>query len=219
MDVLDKGYIRLLDVLGDDDTPVKAARISYEEGTKGIEADDKLLRYLIKNRHTSPFEMVECVWEVKAPIFVARQWVRHRTANWNEVSARYSEVEDDFYTPARFRAQDEANKQGSVEGLRVPVQRHIEKLLGEVYTHTYETYEHLLELGVAREQARIVLPLATYTRWIWKNDMHNTMHFLDLRLDEHAQWEMRQYAEAMQVQLQEKLPRIMQAYADVRDLG
>lgn len=209
--VLDKGYVRLLNVLGGDFLPAKAARISFGQTNKTKEDDVRLMRRLLRDHHTSPFEMIEVLWEVKAPIFVARQWVRHRTANWNEFSMRYKEPsaigtdgQVDFYVPSEFLGQHGTNKQSSAE----PIEG--QQAANDVYVHAINTtmaaYDQLIELGVSREQARAVLPVATYTQWLWKNDWHNTMHFLRLRLDEGAQDEIRVYAEAMLEMLDSHLP-------------
>lgn len=208
MDVLDKGYVKLVDIMGNDWTPVEAARVSYNAGLKGEEQDTKLMKYLLRNGHTSPFEMVEIMWEVKAPIFVARQWVRHRTANWNEVSARYTEV-DEFYIPDKWRGQDTKNKQGSVGTAFTEEDYYVTCL------RSLETYRGMLRDGVSREMARMVLPQSMYTKWVWKNDLHNTLRFLKLREDDHAQWEIQQYAKAMRTQLEEKLPTLMSVWYNV----
>lgn len=225
MRVLDKGSITLIDKMGDDLTPAKAARVSFGNGSKGAEADARLTRYLMEHGHTSPFEMIELVWEVKAPIFVARQWMRYRTANVNEFSMRYaepgkiSEDEIDIYIPAEWRSQDRTNKQGS----SAPVPKN-ERIDAE---YTYEdatreavyAYQRLLSLGVAREQARMVLPVSVYTKFVWKNDMHNTLHFIEQRTHATAQWEIRQYAEAMLGVLRAEFPLIISTWESIRDVG
>ncbi len=213
--VLDKGHVKLLDMMGDDMTPVRAARVSYDDELKGIEQDTKLLKFLLTNRHTSPFEQVILTWEMKMPIFVARQIVRHRTASLNEVSQRYTELDPpEFYIPEEFRHQDTVNKQGSTnewindgDFMRTEMEAQ--------YKEAHSLYRLMINYGVAREQARIVLPLATYTKWIWTNDLHNTLHFLSLRMDEHAQWETRQYANAMFDIMEQKLPIIMGIWKDL----
>lgn len=218
VDPLEDGMsgIRLLDMMGDDWTPVEAARISYDQGLKGEAADTKLTTYLLKNRHTTPFEMVDMVWEVKLPIFVARQWVRHRTASINEESKRYTEAKDEFWVPKKLRAQDTKNRQGS-EG--VVSDLHQVLAVGMIEEHNkaaYDLYKYLLDIGTSREMARTVLPLSTYTHWIWKNDLHNTLHFLDLRTDPHAQEEIRLFAEVMVTIMTERLPVIMGVWNDLR---
>lgn len=208
--VLDKGYITLLDTLGDDWTPVRAARISYDQFSKGEEADKKLLRYLIKNNHTSPFEQVRVVWEVKAPIFVFREWHRHRTASLNEVSGRYVTLGNEFYFPAEWRAQDEINKQGSIEGvLSRAIQDEATRKYDELVRHAIEVYDWMIENGIAREQARNCHLVSIYSKMVWQNDLHNTWHFLKLRTGSGAQWEIRQYAKAMIQLLEEQFPILM----------
>ena len=218
------GYISLLDVMGDDMRPVQAARVSYNAGLKGEEADTKLARYLLKNHHTTPFEMVELLWEVKLPIFVARQWVRHRTANINEFSMRYADPaklnEDDkieFYTPKEWRAQDTKNKQGSIEWREAAEGWDASTQLNYIYDQATSTYERMIKAGIAKELARIVLPVAAYTKWWWKNDLKNTLHFLSLRMDPHAQWEIRMYAETMYRMMKARLPILMGLWEETID--
>lgn len=196
--VLDKGFVRLVDVMGDDQSIVRAARVSYGQGSKGDEADKKLINYLIKNRHTSPFESVTFTFHVKAPIFVFRQWHRHRTWSYNELSARYTEMKDEFYSPAEWRAQDTKNKQGSVIPLHNDALQYTSNLMyASAVLEAYKIYETLLAGGVAREMARMVLPVSLYSEMYATVDLHNLFHFLSLRLDPHAQYEIRVYAEAM----------------------
>lgn len=218
INVLDHGFVELIDVMGDDAEPARAARISYGNTNERSWAQDaKLIKYLWDNQHTTPFEMIELKWRAKMPIFVARQWVRHRTANINEFSMRYADPERlseagqiDYYTPELWRTRDEGNKQGSVAW-------NADHLLKQDIDTEYKTamelsissYKWLQEHGVANELARMVLPVSTFTEWIWKNDLHNTLHFLKLRTDEHAQWEMRQYANAMLSIMKERLPNLM----------
>ncbi|GLV47304.1 flavin-dependent thymidylate synthase [Thermus sp. LT1-2-5] len=192
--VLDRGFVRLVDVMGNDGAIVQAARVSYGAGTKTVREDAALIDYLMRHRHTSPFEMVEFKFHVKAPLFVVRQWFRHRTASVNEVSGRYSVLKDEFYEPQAFRRQAKHNKQGS-EG--VLEDEEALALLKEAEEHAYRVYGKLLEKGVAREMARMVLPLNLYTEFYWKQDLHNLFHFLKLRLAPEAQWEIRQYAQAI----------------------
>lgn len=220
VNVLDHGFVELIDIMGDDAEPARAARISYgnsgarEWGTPDKRGtDSNLISYLWENHHTTPFEMIELKWRAKMPIFVARQWVRHRTANINEFSMRYADPSKiaeeqgkiDYYYPEVWRRSDIANKQGSVVDTNISDD--------EVYSDAVETaisaYKLLQERGIANEMARMVLPVSVYTEWIWKNDLHNTLHFLKLRTDEHAQWEMRQYANAMLSIMQERLPNLM----------
>ena len=198
--VLDKGFVRLVDYLGGDARIVQSARVSYGEGTKTVREDKGLIDYLIRNEHTSPFEQVILTFHCKMPIFVARQWVRHRTARLNEISGRYSIMRDEFYLPEpeQVRLQSKRNKQGRDDEI-VPIDeaiKIIEKLEKE-QIETYKHYEEMLERGLARELARVNLPLSLYTEWYWQIDLHNLFHFLRLRMDEHAQYEIRVFAEAL----------------------
>jgi len=216
--VLDRGHVRLVDVMGGDAAIVQAARISYGKGTKTISEDRGLIRYLMRHRHTTPFEMCEMKFHVRVPMDCWRQWIRHRTANVNEYSTRYSEAIDDkqMTNPDAWRLQDAGNKQGS-DGF-------LSQLDGEIYSreeeefHDYATkiYERRLGKGIAREQARKDLPLSTYTEAYWKCDLHNIFHFLGLRLDSHAQLEIRAYAEAIAGYVQEAFPIAWEAFADYR---
>lgn len=214
---LDKGFVRLVDVMGNDDSIVQAARVSYGSGTKKVHEDRGLIRYLMRHQHTTPFEMVEFKFHVKLPIFVARQWIRHRTANVNEYSGRYSEMKDEFYIPEEqyLRKQSVTNKQGrSDEGFD---SHEASEILTSFQNHadtSYAHYEALLAKGVAREIARIVLPVSNYTEWYWKVDLHNLFHFLRLRLDSHAQYEIRVYAEAMAQIVQSIVPVAYEAFED-----
>ena len=190
------GYVVLVDYMGNDAAIVQAARVSYGRGTKSLRDDRGLIRYLMRHRHTTPFEMVEFKFLVRLPIYVARQWVRHRTANLNEVSARYSVLRDEFDLPPPedVRRQSKRNRQGRDEALPPEVSGRFRSDLERVAREAYEGYARALDAGVARETARIILPLATYTEWYWKIDLHNLLHFLSLRLDPHAQEEIRRYA-------------------------
>ena len=198
--ILDHGFIRLVDYMGSDDRVVAAARVSYGAGTKTVREDEKLIRYLMKNQHTSPFEQVVMTFHAKMPIFVARQWVRHRTARLNEMSGRYSVMENEFYIPDidTLRTQSTVNKQGrSEEKLsEYDAMKIIEKMTASNEA-AYKKYETMLDMGLAREVARTVLPLSLYTQWYWQIDLHNLFHFLKLRLHPHAQYEIRQYAKEM----------------------
>ncbi len=197
--VLDKGFVRLVDYMGSDQRIVQAARVSYGAGTKTVREDAALIDYLMRHRHTSPFEMVELTFHIKAPLFVARQWFRHRTASVNEVSARYSVMPDEFYTPAphALRAQSSKNKQVGEGPLPPEVAQTASQTIAQAQERAYQTYQALLEQGVARELAREVLPVGLYTEFYWKQDLHNLFHFLKLRLDWHAQHEIRAYAKAI----------------------
>jgi len=198
--VLDKGFVRLVDYLGGDQRVVQAARVSYGAGTKTVREDAALIDYLLRNRHTSPFEQVGLTFHVKLPIFVARQWIRHRTARVNEVSGRYSVLKDDFYLPGAedVALQSGDNKQGRaaapVDGARA-AETIARFAAGQ--KRAYEDYAALIGEGLARELARINLPLSLYTEWYWQIDLHNLFHFLELRLDAHAQKEIRLYAEVL----------------------
>lgn len=198
--VLDKGFVRLVDYLGSDSRIVQAARVSYGEGTKTFRQDKGLITYLMRNQHTSPFEQVNFTFHVKMPIFVARQWIRHRTARVNEISGRYSVLTDEAYIPdsEHINFQSEDNKQGrSTEILDPAIVEQVKDLLANDQKRAFETYHTLLDLGIAREIARIDLPLSLYTQWYWQMDLHNLFHFLKLRLDSHAQYEIRAYAEVI----------------------
>lgn len=195
--VLDRGFVRLVDYMGGDQRVVQSARVSYGAGTKTVREDQGLINYLMRNLHTSPFEQVSLVFHIKLPLFVFAQMVRHRTAKLNSMSARYSVMQDEFYLPepANVRGQSATNKQvgeGEVEGAEA-----MAAVFAEVCRREYDTYEELLEKGVSREQARMVLPQNLYTQIYWKCDLHNLFHFLRLRLDWHAQQEIRVYGEAM----------------------
>lgn len=198
--VLDHGFVRLVDYLGGDARIVQAARVSYGDGTKTVREDAALIDYLLRNRHTSPFEQVVLTFHVKLPIFVARQWIRHRTARLNEISGRYSVMRDEFYVPApaEVRLQDKRNKQGG-DARDVPeeLRRRVIELLRAGQERTYGEYEELLEADIARELARVNLPLSLYTEMYWQIDLHNLLNFLRLRMDWHAQYEIRAYGDAM----------------------
>jgi thymidylate synthase (FAD) len=198
--VLDHGFVRLVDYNGGDQRIVQSARVSYGAGTKTYRQDRGLIHYLLRNAHTSPFEQVNLTFHAKMPIFVARQWVRHRTARLNEISGRYSVMKDEFYLPegAAIAPQAEDNKQGrSSTGFEAWEQEAIREALAGEQRRAYSAYEELLERDVARELARINLPVSTYTEWYWQIDLHNLFHFLALRMDAHAQYEIRAYAEVI----------------------
>lgn len=198
--VLNHGFVRLVDYLGSDSRIVQAARVSYGEGTKTYREDKGLINYLMRNDHTSPFEQVNFTFHIKMPIFVARQWIRHRTAKVNEISGRYSVMKDEYYVPEpdKINFQSDDNKQGRSEE---PVSREIKdkvyEIMAEDQKNVTENYHRLLELGIARELARIDLPLSMYTQWYWQMDLHNLFHFLALRLDDHAQYEIRVFAQTI----------------------
>lgn len=198
--VLDKGFVRLVDYLGGDERIVQSARVSYGAGTKSYRQDKGLIDYLLRNEHTSPFEQVVLTFHCKMPVFVARQWVRHRTARLNEISGRYSVMKDEFYLPdgKDLALQSTDNKQGRQAGeLPAAQQAGILAALEAQQQEAFKGYMDLIDGGLAREIARINLPLSMYTEWYWQIDLHNLFHFLKLRLDAHAQLEIRVYAEAM----------------------
>ena len=198
--VLDKGFVRLVDYFGGDQRIVQSARVSYGEGTKSVSQDGALIDYLLRHQHTSPFEQVVMTFHVKMPIFVARQWVRHRTGRMNEVSGRYSIMKDEFYVPAEDKVSPQStdNKQGrAAEAFDKETADKIITKLEEGQKAAYESYNELIDSGLAREIARINLPLSLYTEFYWEMDLHNLFHFLKLRLDSHAQYEIRVYAEVI----------------------
>ncbi len=214
---LDKGFVRLIDVMGDDAAIVQAARVSYGEGTRSVSDDRKLIRYLMRHRHTSPFEMVEFKFHIKLPIFVARQWIRHRTANVNEYSGRYSIMREEFYLPEpeQLRPQSPTNKQGRAETPLPPeIARTLADRMRQIQTALYAEYQALLQQNLARELARINLPLSLYTEWYWKIDLHNLFHFLRLRMDEHAQYEIRVYARTIAEIVKVVVPLAWEAFED-----
>lgn len=214
---LDKGFVRLVDFMGDDSSIVQAARVSYGEGTKKLTEDRGLIRYLMRHQHSTPFEMVEFKFHVKLPIFVARQWIRHRTANVNEYSGRYSVMKDEFYVPSadQIRPQSTTNKQGRADETLAPDKTSkIIDLMQHSQSQMYHEYEDLLGKNLARELARINLPVSLYTEWYWKIDLHNLFHFLRLRIDPHAQYEIRVYGEAMASIVKEIVPFAWEAFED-----
>lgn len=211
--VLDKGFVRLVDYFGSDNRIVQAARTSYGKGTKTVQEDEALIRYLFRHEHTSPFEMNEILLHCKMPIFVARQWVRHRTASINEISGRYSIMKDEFYVPNSWRKQSKDNKQGSEATDEID-----NEFVNTIYDHSCKTafydYEKMLQIGVGKEMARMNLPLSTYTEFYWKIDLKNLLHFLKLRLDAHAQYEIRVYAKAIAEIVNDLFPITFQAFID-----
>ncbi len=228
--VLDHGFVRLIDYMGNDGAITQAARVSYGKGTKTVNTDTGLIRYLLRHRHTTPFEMVEAKFHIKMPIFVARQWIRHRTANVNEYSARYSILDKEYYIPTEdaLGVQSKQNHQGRAEVLTGREAAEVLQILKEDAEHTYKNYEYMMNednkgciidenrQGLARELARMNLTLNTYTQWYWKIDLHNLLHFLALRADHHAQYEIRVYAEAMLEMIKAWLPITYQAFQDYR---
>ena len=256
--VLDHGFVRVIDYMGDDAAIVQAARVSYGRGTKRTRDDQGLINYLMRNAHTSPFEMCEIKLHVKLPIFVARQWIRHRMANVNEYSARYSVLDSEFYTPpdGRMAVQSQSNRQGRREPrpgdqpqlfssgpppsrlssdqgeiLSAQAAARVRQVLKEDALRSFEVYRSLLNenedgqeidadtMGLARELARIGLPLSTYTQWYWKTDLHNLLHFLALRADAHAQWEIREYARVILDVVERWVPLTANAFHSYRAGG
>ena len=228
--VLDHGFVRVIDYMGDDTSIVQAARVSYGKGTKKVSTDSGLIKYLMRHWHSTPFEMCEIKYHVKLPIFIARQWIRHRTANVNEYSARYSILDKEFYLPKNehLAAQSKSNRQGRGDVLQGEQDKKVLSLLKNDAERTYENYETMLnerydgsvvdenETGLARELARMNLTLNTYTQWYWKTDLLNLMNFLRLRADHHAQYEIRAYADVMLDTLKRWVPTTYEAFMDYR---
>ncbi|MDO8430100.1 MAG: FAD-dependent thymidylate synthase [bacterium] len=216
---LDHGFVYLAEYMGSDSSIVQAARVSYGQGTKKINEDKGLIRYLMRHAHTTPFEMCELQFHCKMPIFVARQWIRHRTANVNEYSGRYSEMSNEFYLPdaSVLRKQSQSNRQGRSDEELTPKQNEkVLKILNTLYKNQYSGYKKLLDIGLTRELARMGLSVANYTQWYWKIDLHNLMHFLRLRLDGHAQYEIRVFGEAMAKIVKDSFPLAYEAFEDYR---
>ena len=228
--VLDHGFVRVIDYMGDDGAIVQAARVSYGRGTTQVRDDRGLIRYLVRHRHSTPLEMCEIKFHVKLPIFVARQWIRHRTANVNEYSARYSILDREFYLPEpeQLAVQSSTNRQGREQPLSPEQASAVLELLRADAQRCYDHYEELLNEGqdeqplrpgqpqLARELARMNLTLTFYTQWYWKVDLHNLLHFLSLRMDAHAQYEIRVYAEAMGELVRRWVPHAWEAFRDYR---
>jgi len=228
--VLDYGFVRVIDYMGDDSSIVQAARVSYGKGTKKLNQDKSLINYLLSHKHSTPFEMNEIKFHIKLPIFVARQWIRHRTANVNEYSARYSILDREFYMPKKvdLKPQSKSNNQGRSGELSEDEKNEYIKLIKETSSKSFQSYKELLnvdeeeqkidtkKIGIARELARMTLPLNTYTQWYWKIDLHNLMHFLALRYDYHAQYEIRVYAKIMLDILKKWVPLTYEAFVNNR---
>lgn len=207
--VLDKGYVELVDHMGDDSYAIRAARMSTGKGFQGWDKDENLLRYLYANRHMTPFEMSELILEVKAPIFVFRQWHRHRTQSFNEFSGRYSVMPDEYYIPdtSRFQGQDTKNRQGSAGAVSPDIAINAKTFLVERQEGIHDDYLWMMDKGIAKELARINTPVSCYSKMWAKANLRNWLHFESLRLDEHAQWETRQYAEAVSTVIKSLWPR------------
>ncbi|MEM8791863.1 MAG: FAD-dependent thymidylate synthase [Pseudomonadota bacterium] len=220
--VLDHGFVRAIDYMGDDAAIVQAARVSYGQGTKKARDDSGLIRYLMRHWHSTPFEMCELKLHVKLPVFVARQWIRHRTANVNEYSARYSILDREFYIPApeHLAAQSKVNNQGRGDVLEGDEAARVLEMLKSDAGRSYDHYEQMLSTegqdGLARELARMNLPMNIYTQWYWKVDLHNLFHFLRLRADAHAQYEIRIYADAICEMVKDWVPAAYGAFEDYR---
>ncbi len=220
--VLDHGLVRVVDYMGDDSAIVQAARVSYGRGTKSVQNDEGLIRYLMRHWHSTPFEMCEIKLHVKLPVFVARQWIRHRTASVNEYSARYSILDREFYIPAReaLAAQSSVNNQGRGESLGDEEAARVLDWLREDATQAYDHYEAMIsqegQQGLARELARMNLPMNVYTQWYWKTNLHNLFNFIRLRADPHAQYEIRVYAEAIAGIVRDWVPYAWAAFEDYR---
>jgi thymidylate synthase (FAD) len=213
INVLDHGLVRLVDHMGDDQSIVRSARVSYNAEPRNDGSDEKLIHYLYKNRHTSPFESVNFTFEVKAPIFVFRQWHRHRTWSYNEISARYSELPEEFYVPAidQITTQHTDNKQMRTDEMH-PSCRHIAMMIRDQNQESFNMYKHLIEMGTPRELARTVLPVGTYSKMFASVDLHNLFHFLRLRMHSHAQYEIRVYADAMLELIKPYVPTAVAAF-------
>ena len=230
IEVLDHGFVRVIDYMGDDSSIVQSARVSYGKGTKKISNDKGLIKYLMRHRHSTPFEMCEIKFHIKLPIFIARQWIRHRTANVNEYSARYSILDKEFYIPSaeNLAAQSAINNQGRGDALTDAEASNVIQILKKDAEQTYSNYETLLnensggniidesKSGIARELARMNLTLNTYTQWYWKIDLNNLLHFLALRADDHAQYEIRVYADIMLDIVKRWVPLTYAAFEDYR---
>ena len=227
IDVLDHGFVRVIDYMGDDSAICQAARVSYGKGTKSVQNDEGLIRYLMRHWHSTPFEMCEIKLHVKLPVFVARQWIRHRTANVNEYSARYSILDREFYIPepSQLAAQSVINNQGRGEALTGDEAARVLEILKGDAARTYDHYAEMIgevdangdaKQGLARELARMNLPANIYTQWYWKVDLHNLFHFLRLRADAHAQYEIRVYADAICQVVADWVPAAYGAFEDYR---
>ena len=220
--VLDHGFVRVIDYMGDDAAICQAARVSYGKGTKSVQNDEGLIRYLMRHWHSTPFEMCEIKLHVKLPVFVARQWIRHRTANVNEYSARYSILDREFYIPAEdaLAAQSVINNQGRGEALSGEEAYRVLRYLRDDAARCYDHYEEMIsddgQIGLARELARMNLPANIYTQWYWKVDLHNLLHFLRLRADSHAQYEIRVYADVICKIIADWVPFAYAAFEDYR---
>jgi thymidylate synthase (FAD) len=214
--VLDKGFVRLVEFMGGDRGVVDSARVSYGGKSKGEEADRKLIAYLLKHQHMTPFEHSVFKFHVSCPIFVMRQWIRHRMASYNEVSYRYTEVKDEFYVPEKWRVQDVKNKQGSLASAELD-HAEMSRAFTEQVRAALACYKKMIEAGVAREMARMVLPVNLYTQFYWTINARSLMNFVTLRADSHAQWEIQRYAEAIAGFFQAKMPWTYEAFRPAQE--
>ncbi|WP_424245603.1 thymidylate synthase (FAD) [Elusimicrobium posterum] len=214
VDVLDKGFVKLVDFMGGDLRVVGSARVTFGSESKGEEKDKKLIKYLLEHAHHSPFEHSYFQFHICCPIYIARQWMRHRWGSYNEVSARYTEVKDEFYIPSEFRIQDTHNKQGSLSSKDLDNEA-LRKVYEDSVNASYEAYKKLLEAGVAREMARGILPVCQYTQFYWSVNARSLLNFLSLRADKHAQKEIRDYADAISKIFEEKMPWTWEAFAEL----
>ena len=211
-EVLDKGFVELVDMMGTDLRAVEAARVSFQKGLTNEKRDQKLIGFLMENGHESPFEHLVFTFRVKAPMFVARQWFRHRISSFNEISGRYSVIKHEFYYPQKMRKQDIKNKQGSLFGFDEEKGTGSIEMIKRQTEACYRTYEELLNQGVAKEMARMVLPVNIYTQWYWTINVRSLMNFLNLRADSHAQYEIQEYAKIIAVIFREECPWTYEAF-------
>ncbi|MGB2578435.1 thymidylate synthase (FAD) [Elusimicrobium simillimum] len=211
IEVLDKGFVELVDFMGGDNRVLSSARVTFGSESKGEEKDKKLIKYLLENAHHSPFEHSTFQFRICCPIYIARQWMRHRWASYNEVSARYTEVKDEFYIPSEFRVQDTHNKQGSLSSSDLD-NAALKKIYEDSVEASYSAYKKLLEAGVAREMARGILPVCQYTQFYWTVNSRSLLNFISLRADKHAQKEIRDYADAIVVMFAERMPWTWEAF-------
>ncbi len=217
--ILDKGFVELVDMMGGDKRAVQAARVSFQKGLKSEKKDRKLIAYLMENGHESPFEHIVFTFRVKAPMFIARQWFRHRISSFNEISGRYSVIKHEFYIPEELRVQDQVNKQGSQTDSERELEPESLQLLQQQTEDAYKTYHRLLEDGVAKEMARMVLPVNIYTQWYWTINARSLMNFINLRADSHAQWEIQQYARRIAGIFEQTCPATYKAFLEYRYTG
>lgn len=217
-DVLDKGFIRLVDLMGNDTSIVEAARVSYGQGTKTVRDNEHLIRYLLKHKHMTPFEMVQLKFHIKTPLFIARQWMRHRTGSFNEISARYSIMKTEFYEPTndKINIQSKTNKQGrdSVETFSVEQSTFLQNEINDINDKSFNTYNTLISQGVTREIARTVLPTGMFTEFYWSVNLRNLLHFIGLRIKDNAQYEIKVYADILLEIVKQALPQTYGAYMD-----